>query len=149
MLNSNSKIRYYEKIESAILYLHTKPNGSDYKVPDIVNENSKPNYVQICLVKEAWDLNDLSWVHQPDFSVLPNENLIFTIPPDFPSVAQFDITSLVKNIAGKDKKYENNGFLFRMVNENYETPYQSFVFYSINADTSKQPYLKVRLKPTH
>ena len=48
-----SEIKDNEEIESAYLYLHTKPKGSDNKVPDNVNEDLNPNYVQILQVKGA------------------------------------------------------------------------------------------------
>ncbi|WP_028980618.1 DNRLRE domain-containing protein [Sporocytophaga myxococcoides] len=144
-----SEIKDNEEIESAILVLHTKPNGSDNKVPDNVGIDSIPNYIQVCLVEDSWDLEDLTWVHQPRISPLPDEYLYFNIPSDFPPIMRLDLTALVKKIAGKDKKDENNGFLFRMYTEGDFEFYQSFVFYSINAGRAKQPYLKVRLIPSN
>jgi len=144
-----SEIKDNEEIESAILYLHIKPTGSDNKVPDNVYIDSDPNLVQVCLVKDSWDLTHLTWVHQPQISTLPDENLYFNIPSDFPPVMQLDLTALIRKIAGKDKKIENNGFLFRMYSEDDFTYYRSFVFYSINAERAKQPYLKVRLIPSN
>lgn len=143
-----SKIKDSEEITSATLILHTKPTGSDTKVPDIVNETINPNNVQICLVTNSWEMQTLSWVNQPAFSETPENSIVFAVPKDFPSVMGIDVTNLVKKIAGKSKKINNNGFLFKMQTEE-NPPYQSFVFYSMNADISKQPYIRVELKSNY
>ncbi|WP_028980617.1 DNRLRE domain-containing protein [Sporocytophaga myxococcoides] len=144
-----SDIKTDDEIISATLLLHTKPSGSDGSVPDIVNQTFDENYVQICLVKDSWELLTLSWANQPTFSQLPEDYIVFSVPEDFPSVIGIDVTKLIKSIAGNTKKIPNNGFLFKMMPEADAFPYRSFVFYSLNADVSKQPYLRVQLKSNY
>ncbi|MBO9703227.1 MAG: DNRLRE domain-containing protein [Sporocytophaga sp.] len=144
-----SEIKTSEEIVSATLLLHTKPTGADGSVPDIVNDTHDPNNVKICLVTDSWEIKTLSWVNQPSFSELLEDNIIFTVPEDFPAVIGIDVTNLVRKIAGKNKTFNNNGFLFKMAPEEAAPPYRSFVFYSANAEVTKQPYLRVQLKSNY
>lgn len=146
-LNINlSEIKSSEEVISAALILYPKPTGSDGTVPDIVNQTFNQNNVQVCLVKDSWDMTTLSWINQPRYSELPEDYIVFTVPENLPSVIELDVTNLLKSIAGKTKKLNNNGFLFKMAPEANAPPYRSFVFYSMNADTSKQPYFRIHLK---
>lgn len=140
-----SEIKADEEIISAMLILHTKPPGLDGGVPSIINETVNPNTAQMCLVTDSWEMSTLTWINQPRFSELPKENLIFTVSEDYPPVMGLDITDLLKCVAGKSKRYDNNGFVFKMTPEADARPYRAFVFYSMNAEASKQPYIRVKL----
>ncbi|WP_028981742.1 DNRLRE domain-containing protein [Sporocytophaga myxococcoides] len=140
-----SSIKNNEEIKSAKLIITTRPQQAEDEVsPDITK--SVNNNFQLCLIKNSWDIRTVSWNNQPVFSVLPDESQVFLIPQAITSIMEFDVTDLLKQTAGKKKKFDNNGLLMKMAVEAEAPPYEAFVFYSMNAEHSKRPYLKLELE---
>jgi len=138
-----SSIKNNEEVTSAKLIITTRPQQAEDEVaPDITKSSN--NNLQFCLIKNPWDFKTLSWNNQPVFSTLPDEAKVFSIPQNVWTTMEFDVTDLLKQIAGANKKFDNNGFMMKMAIEGQ--PYEAFVFYSMNAEYSKRPYLKLELE---
>lgn len=138
-----SAIKNNEEIKSAKLIITTRPQQAEDEVaPDITKSSN--NNLQFCLIKNSWDFKTLSWNTQPVFSTIPSESKVFSIPQNVWTTMEFDVTDLLEQLAGKKKKFDNNGFIMKMAVEG--APYEAFVFYSMNAEYSKRPYLKLELE---
>ncbi|MBY0425081.1 MAG: DNRLRE domain-containing protein, partial [Cytophagales bacterium] len=144
-------IKSTETVLSAKLYLTSRTTGAtDESTPDMVQTIN--NDIQICLAKGPWTATTVSWNTQPQFSTAPGEYLNFPGSDLSNTLHVFDLTPLVKKIAGAEQSYLNNGFVMKMrlEHDTYTSlsPYQyeAMAFHSMNSPVFQYlPYLEIQV----